>query len=193
MITCLMKTLMTFMCFFLLSSFVLAQDYYPLKPSKLYYKITPVFAGEGPSLAMTEIVEETATENGVTYPYQVKSYLLKEDGATSSPVATAYARKDASGAILGYSEFSQKEEVVFPAGTLKLGDSWDMSTGKAAVTSLSGTINTPEGDLTDCLVIKVTATEASMISYYQKGIGLVAIVVVAGGEERLMQYLTKAP
>ena len=190
-----MKNLTLILAFIGIWNSVVAQnDYFPLKKgTKITYAYSEeMYSGQNidvSKLKMTiKVLDETKVIDG-------NNYMISETsmGAMAGNIKT-FLRIDESGAIVGKQGEEGKESILMKK-ELEVGDSWETNRGGAVSTNkvidLAGTIKTPLKTYTDCLVVEGNDSRSVTKAYFKKGIGMVAIVIVAGDAEKLFVYLEK--
>jgi hypothetical protein len=168
--------------------------YYPLKKGAVYtYAYSKTFyEGQGIDVSKMNMhvktLNETKAVNGNTYMITETSTGMGTDALRS------YIRQKPDGSVAGMTEGEKTESIFLPASPSK-GDTWTSSTGgakaKVTIIDLDGSIRTPLKDYTGCLVMESSQDGMATRSYFQKGVGLVAISMVIGGDEKLFVFLSQ--
>ncbi len=65
------------------------------------------------------------------------------------------------------------DPIVILKAPLKVGTKWGPPDQTREIISITETIDTPSGQFTDCLAVKVTFPQSTIIEYYKKGVGMV--------------------
>ncbi len=174
-----------FVAVFTMSS-VVAQDYFPIKKGASWqYEYYGDFNQSGEAHFKVEVMDDMREVNGQSY-FQIRSESFTKKGAESGFSVTSYVRKAADGTILGFNEKLSDEEFIFLPNSLEVGQNWDSEGSKVEIVDLNASIKTPEKTYTDCMVLKMDTGDSSMLSYYKKGVGLVAMEA----QGKLMAYLS---
>ena len=182
------KRMITLAVSFVMSSSLFGQSYFPVeKGSEMTYQYTKTFSPQGDAKMVMRIKENEKTIKGQNY-LEIKTTVQMSAGSNYSN--SSFVRMTEEGWMVLMSESSPKEEMMMP-NDFSAGQTWSTSQGKVEVVDLTGSISTPGGDYSDCLVIKTSAGGGSSLSYYRKGVGLVAIGMEQGGKPALMAYLVE--
>jgi hypothetical protein len=110
-------------------------------------------------------------------------------------VVSNHVRVGSGGEILTLNTSAEEpiEEIVFPTMPFKVGETWNSSSngimGKSTITNLNATLKTPLQTFSNCLVVKTKSASGESRSYFQKGVGMVALALIVDEEEKLMVYL----
>jgi asparagine N-glycosylation enzyme membrane subunit Stt3 len=180
-----MKT--TFIVIFLLllgaTTATMAQDYFPLTEGATWsYSYGPMYDG-GEIYTYTEkVLSEKKVINGKKYTaiereeYNAKNELTK---------SVEYYRVNKNQEIVIYDDYNKADYVTI---STVLGKEWEVPFINCRVIDVDGTIKTPAGDYTDCLVIEMLGGESIMEYYFDKKLGLVGVMY----QERLVCHLVKS-
>lgn len=186
--------LSAFFSFFLLQAANAQNSYYPLEKGKAwFYSYEDTYAQTPNQKSKVEVLDDTKIINGKEY-FAVQTSLSTE--GNYRVLQTIYLRNGSNGTILGVVKESDKQESVFlPAKPWNKGKEWSTnamgikSTSKIKETSTS--IETPGKTFANCLLIEVDMGETIVRNYFKEDVGLVAVAMVTGGQEMLLQYLEK--
>ena len=178
-----------------IANFSIAQSsYFPIKKGSImtYAYSKELYQGQNfdvSQLKMTVTIStETKNIDGMEY------FISTTSTGGLSPNFTSYFRIDSDGAIWAISEEGKQESIMMNKNP-KVGDTWTTSKGSFKSTSkvidLSGSITTPTGSYSDCMVVESTENGATSKAYFHPGTGMVAVAVSMGGSDKLFVYLTE--
>lgn len=180
------RAILSFILYVLASPVLTAQDYFPLeKGNETTFQYTEMFSRNGLTSMVMRVGEDEKTVKGQDYLEIITE--MSSSGVTGFS-NSSFVRITAEGLVGLPTATSQKEELMMP-NEFEAGKSWTTSQGKVEITDMDGSITTPNGDYTDCLVLKtIVAGGGGTLSYYQDGVGLVAMGMDQGGKFALMAY-----
>jgi hypothetical protein len=180
--------MLSFILCVLASPLLTAQDYFPIeKGSETTFQYTEMFSKNGLTSMVMRIGEDEKTVRGQDY-LEVITEMASGGGNGFSN--SSFVRMTDEGLVGLPTESSQKEELMMP-NKFEAGKSWSTSQGTVEIVQTNGSITTPNGSYSDCLVLKSSMEGGGTLSYYQDGIGLVAMGMDQGGKFTLMAYLAE--
>ncbi|MEM6829787.1 MAG: hypothetical protein AAF551_04675 [Bacteroidota bacterium] len=167
-------------------------SYFPIKKGTTltYAYSDELYKGQSvdvSQLKMTvKVLNETQSING-------KDYFVSETSTGGlAPDFKSYIRIGNDGSILSMEE-GETEESLMMKKSPTVGDSWitnkKAGESKNKVVGLDGTIKTPAGTYTNCLVLEIFENGTMSKGYFKENLGMVAVSVMMGGSEKLFVYL----
>ncbi|MEQ8713400.1 MAG: hypothetical protein RIC80_10300 [Cyclobacteriaceae bacterium] len=172
----------------LISPLLVAQSYFPLeKGSETTFQYTEMFSRQGLTSMVMRVGEDEKMINGQSYLEIITEMSSSGNSGFSN---SSFVRMTDEGLVGLPTAAIQKEELMMP-NEFEAGQSWTTSQGKIEIVQTDGNITTPNGNYTDCLVLKTIVAGGGTLSYYQDGIGLVAMGMEQGGKFSLMAYLVE--
>lgn len=166
----------------------IAQDYFPLeKGSETTFQYTDMFSQNGLTSMVMRVGEDEKTVKGQSYLEIITEMSSSGNNGFSN---SSFVRMTDEGLVGLPTKASQKEELMMPS-EFEAGKSWSTSQGKVEILQTDGTITTPSGSYDDCLVLETSMAGGGTLSYYQEGVGLVAMGMNQGGKFTLMAYRTE--
>lgn len=79
-----------------------------------------------------------------------------------------------------YLNEKQNVNIAILKAPLTVGTKWMESTGSREIMATDATVNTPAGDFTQCIKVKISNTNSTVYEYYKKDIGLVKREFISG-------------
>ncbi|HAP61859.1 MAG TPA: hypothetical protein DCR93_20955 [Cytophagales bacterium] len=167
--------------------------YYPLEKGQVtFFRYGDAFNQGNQQLTMKiQVQDETEQIGGNEYLVMETSYGSPGSYQLASKV---YARATGGGVVS--MENVEAEEQVLLEGPYTVGKTWqqvsDGQTSTLKIVAIQGTLETPAETLTQCLVVESTSERTTGRSYYQRGMGLVAITLIVEGKEQVLVYRVAA-
>jgi len=168
----------------LILSTVSAQQYFPVEPGKTWvYIYNGPYDPEGEAKNTVSLSEEEVKRGGEMY-YEMKS-IFTSTGSPEPVESKTFIRATDDGAVYGINPSISEDEYLFMPASPEKGEVWTGLSGSSEINATDATIETPEGTMSNCVVVESLAGQSKAYSYYQEGKGLVAMKL----GDKLMMYL----
>ena len=89
-----------------------------------------------------------------------------------------------------YLNSKSNENTVILKTPLQVGTKWTEPNGTREITDLNATVNTPAGDFTQCLKVKISNQDSTVYEYFKKGVGMVKREFI-NGDAKITSSLKK--
>jgi hypothetical protein len=117
-----------------------------------------------------------------------KAQIREDNGGTVSAAVFTISENDIirtffQGEAYGETNFLDEEpteNTVILKTLLEKGTKWEEPNGIREIESIDETVETPAGEFTDCIKVKITSTGSTLYEYFKAGVGMVKREFISG-------------